>query len=152
MKIAVLAVGAVLALAVSGPAALKTTTQVQKVAAASDIVVPAWLDLPSKPFISSIEYSGQAGAEAAFGTILYDLPTNGVSEVTWIKKNLKQHGFSIDDRTASIDNFAGADVVISASDPITGRRINLVGTTRMDGADLRITFEDPTAESYVSLL
>jgi hypothetical protein len=152
MKIAVLAVGAVLAVAVSGPAAFTEKTQVQRIAATSDIVVPAWLDLPSRPFISSIEYSGQAGAEAAFGTILYDLPTNGVSEVTWLKKHLKQQGFAVDDRTAAIDNFAGADVVITATDMVSGRRINLVGTTRMDGADLRITFEDPTVESYVSLL
>lgn len=152
MKIAVLAVGAVLALAVSGPAALKNTTQVQHVSATSDIVVPAWLDLPSRPFISSIEYSGQAGEEAAFGTILYNLPSNGTAEVNWLKKNLESKGFAVDDRTAAMDNFAGADVVVTATDMVTGRRINLVGTNRPDGADLRITFEDPTVESYVSLL
>ncbi|MBL8791524.1 MAG: hypothetical protein JNM45_13595 [Rhizobiales bacterium] len=152
MKAAVLAVGAVLAVAVSGPTAFKKPTQVERIADTSEIVVPGWLELPSKPFISSIEYSGQAGAEAAFGTILYSLPTNGTSEVQWIEKNLKAKGFAVDDRTAAIDNFAGADVVITATELVSGRKINLVGTTRMDGSDIRITFEDPTAGSYVSLL
>ena len=151
MKSMVLAVGTLLALAVSGPAALQPkSTPVQQ--AASDIVVPAWMQLPSRPFISSIEYSGQAGQEAAFGTILYHLPSNGTAEVNWLKKNLESKGFSVDDRTAAMDNFAGADVVVTATDMVTGRRINLVGTNRPDGADLRITFEDPTVESYVSLL
>lgn len=151
MKSMVLAVGTLLALAVSGPAALQPkSTPVQQ--AASDIVVPAWMQLPSRPFISSIEYSGQAGVEAAFGTILYELPTDGSSEVAWITEHLKEQGFQVDDRTSGLDNFAGADMVISASEPVNGRRLNIVAVTTMHGSSLRITFEDPTAESYISLL
>lgn len=151
MKSSVLAVGTFLALAVSGPAALHQNAP-EKQAAGSDIVVPAWMQLPSKPFISSIEYSGEASSEAAYGTILYNLPSDGTSEVAWIKAHLKQQGFAVDDRTNAIDSFAGADVVVSASDPVSGRRINLVGISTLEGSSLRITFEDPSAVSYVSVL
>ena len=47
---------------------------------------------------------------------------------------------------------AGADVVISAHDRVTGRRVNLVKSSTVEGASLRVTFEDPTAGTYVSLL
>lgn len=151
MKIAVLAVGAFVALAVSGPTAFRENSARQPFQT-GEITVPAWLQLPSKPFISSIEYAGEAGAEAAFGTILYDLPTDGASEINWIREHLKAQGYSIDDRTASVDNFAGADVVISARDFVSGRRVNVVSIGRMDGANLRITFEDPSADSFISAL
>ena len=149
MKLAALAAGTFLALAVSGPAVVNThTVQV----AASDIVTPAWMPLPSRPFISSIEYAGEAGVEAAFGTIIYNLPTDGASEVNWLKAHLAAAGFAVDDRTVALDNFAGADSVISARHFSSGRRVGIVNTIRMDGATLRLTFEDPQAGAYVSLL
>lgn len=149
MKLAALAAGTFLALAVSGPTVLNTQPVTRDM---SDIVAPAWMPLPSKPFISSIEYAGEAGVEAAFGTIIYDLPTDGASEINWLTAQLKAAGYSIDDRTSAIDNFAGADAVISAKNFSSGRRVNLVNTIRMDGATLRVTFEDPSADTYVSLL
>lgn len=149
MKLAALAAGTVFALAVSGPAVMNThTVQV----ATSDIVAPAWVPLPSRPFINSIEYAGEAGVEAAFGTIVYNLPTDGASEVTWLKAHLAAAGFALDDRTAALDNFVGADTIISARNFSSGRRVNIVNTIRMDGATLRLTFEDPQAVTYVSLL
>jgi hypothetical protein len=151
MKFVALAAGACLALAVSGPSVFNTQGSSVHTESAA-IVAPAWLPLPSRPFISSVEYSGEAGAEAAFGTILYVLPSDGKSEVVWLKEHLKAQGYAIDDRTAAIDNFAGADVVISAHDRVTGRRVNLVKSSTVEGASLRVTFEDPTAGTYVSLL
>ena len=149
MKLAALAAGTFLALAVSGPAVVNThTVQV----AASDIVTPAWVPLPSRPFISSIEYAGEAGVEAAFGTIIYNLPTDGASEVNWLRTHLAAAGYAVDDRTAALDNFAGADSVISARNFSSGRRVSIVNIIRMDGATLRLTFEDPQAGAYVSLL
>jgi hypothetical protein len=151
MKFAALVAGACLALAVSGPTVLNTSGT-PKLNQLSDITAPDWIPLPSKPFISSIEYAGEAGSEAAFGTILYQLPSDGASEVTWLKEHLKSYGYAIDDRTLAIDNFAGADVVISARDFSSGRRVNIVATRTVDGATIRVSFEDPLAGTYVSLL
>jgi|JI10StandDraft_1071094.scaffolds.fasta_scaffold87049_5 hypothetical protein len=151
MKLAVAFVGAFLALAVSGPNVFKPNTPLSREQLA-EIAVPNWLALPSTPFISSIEHTGEAGMEASFGTIAYVLPSDGSSEVTWFKEHLKADGYTIEDRTAAIDNFIGADTVISASQQATGRRVILVRTNTLDGADLRVVFEDPQAGAQVSEL
>ena len=118
----------------------------------ADVAVPSWLALPSTPFISSIEHTGEAGMEASFGTIAYALPSDGNSEVTWFTEHLKADGYTIEDRTSAIDNFVGADTVLSASHQSTGRRVTLVRTHTIDGADLRVVFEDPQAGAMVSEL
>lgn len=151
MKFAALLAGASLAVAVSGSAVMNTGAP-QASLASSEITAPDWIPLPSKPFITSIEYAGKAGSEAAFGTILYDLPTDGAAEVNWFKEHLKAYGYAVDDRTAAMDNFAGADVVVSARSFSSGRRVNIVSMRRVDGSSLRVTFEDPLAGTYVSLL
>lgn len=151
MKLAVAFVGAFLALAVSGPNVFEPNTPLSHEQLAA-VAVPDWLSLPSTPFISSIEYSGEAGQESSFGTIAYILPSDGSSEVNWFKEHLKADGFEIEDRTSAIDNFVGADTVISASQQSTGRRITLVRTHTIDGADLRVVFEDPQAGAMVSEL
>ena len=116
------------------------------------IAAPAWLPLPSTPFISSIEQTGNPGNEAAFGTVNYDLPSDGGSEVNWLKQHLAANGYELDDRTSAIDNFGGADAVVSATDPASGRRVTFVNVRRLDGANLRVTFEDPQAERDTSSL
>ncbi len=149
MKIAVVLAGAVMAFVLTGPAVLESSKSGQSERVA-EITVPAWLQLPSTPFISSIEYSGEAGAESSFGTVAYDLPSSGTSEVVWLKQHLSAAGYVLDDRTSTIDNFAGADVVVSAFDPATGRRVTFVKIVTSVGATLRVTFEDPQAGTKLS--
>jgi hypothetical protein len=150
MKLAALAAGTFLALAVSGPAVVNThTVQV----AASDIVTPAWMPLPSRPFISSIEYAGEAGVEAAFGTIIYSLPTDGASEVNWLTAHLAGSRLLPSTTAPRRSTISPGPIPSSApaTSPAAGASI-IVNTIRMDGATLRLTFEDPQAGAYVSLL
>lgn len=149
MKIAVVLAGAVMAFVLTGPAVLENSKSVQSERVA-EITVPAWLQLPSTPFISSIEYSGEVGAESSFGTISYDLPSNGAAEVVWLREHLSVAGYVVDDCTSAIDNFAGADVVMSALHPATGRRVSFVKIDLVSGSTLRVTFEDPLAGTKLS--
>lgn len=149
MKLAVAFSGVLLAMAVAGPVALNPGAPIHRDQLAA-ISVPQWLNLPSTPFISSIEYSGEIGVEAAFGAIAYSLPSDGSSELNWLKAHLEADGFQIDDRTSTIDNFAGADTVISAENAATGRRVILVRVQTIEGANLRVSFEDPLAGLQIS--
>ncbi|NMD08182.1 MAG: hypothetical protein GYA66_09405 [Phyllobacteriaceae bacterium] len=151
MKIAVVLAGAFVALAVSGPTLLNTGSAIDR-DQVSEVAVPGWLNLPSTPFINSIEYSGEAGREASSGMIFYNLPSDGASEMVWLMEHLKAEGYSIEDRTTTIDNFAGAKAVISASDLVTGRQVIFVRQQTIEGANLRIMFEDPLAGTRLSQL
>lgn len=151
MKLAVAFAGAFLALAVTGPTVLNTSAPLSR-DQLSAVAVPAWLNLPSHPFISSVEFSGEVGVESSFGSVAYALPSDGAAEVEWLKQHLIADGYQIEDRTSSMDNFVGADAVISATQASTGRRVMFVRTQTLDGADLRLSFEDPLAGTQLSEL
>jgi hypothetical protein len=107
------------------------------------ISVPAWLKLPDSEFVSSIEYSGDPGAESHRGAVTLELPSDGQSELAWLMAHFRAHGYQIEDRTSSLDQFGGPAGFVTAVDEVSGRSLSLVVEPRADGAILRITFEEP---------
>jgi hypothetical protein len=108
----------------------------------SAIVVPAWLALPYNDFVTSIEYNGDPGSESTRGAVTLDLPSDGQAEMVGLTAHFQAHGYQLERRTLSLDQFGGNTAVVRAVDQSTGRLVTFVNIARADGATLRISFDE----------
>jgi hypothetical protein len=143
MKAAVLFGAILAAFVVGGPTPLQGNGP-RLFAEESQITVPTWIGRSLSPYLTSVQYSGEPGNESQAGSLLFQLPSDGHQQVSGLTARFAAMGFLVEDRTTSLDNFAGAEQVISATDPVSGRRVVISNTPNLQGALLRLHFEDPS--------
>jgi hypothetical protein len=144
MKAAIVFSAALAVFVSGGPTKLHGDGVAVETADTSPIAVPVWLGLGKAPYLTSVEYAGEPGAEWQRGTLTFVLPDNGISTVAAMSQRFAGRGFMVEDRTSSLDNFMGADSVASATDPVTGRTAVYSLTQTKDGALLRLQFTEPS--------
>jgi len=115
----------------------------------TSISIPSWLELPDTEYVTSIEYTGEAGNESSRGAVTMDLPSDGQGEMNWLSAHFRAHGYQIADRTSSLDQFGGTGDILTAVDKVTGRSLTIVNTPSTEGATLRISFEEPLVDTQV---
>jgi hypothetical protein len=141
MKSGVLAVfGAMGLLVFTGPVHQLTTQHLHRAATAPD-----WIALPQTGGMSTVAYTGSPGDETSSGII--DVAVDGDADrvTTAMKLRLAANGFAIDDRMTSVDQLFGASSLALASDPATGRSLQILRLDTPTGAILRLSYVNPAA-------
>ncbi|MFO1034987.1 MAG: hypothetical protein U1E15_13280 [Hyphomicrobiales bacterium] len=110
------------------------------------LAVPGWLGLSGSTSLTSIQYEGEPGYEWSRGTLTFKIQDDGAAEMKRLAVRFAGRGFFIEDRTSSLDNFAGADSVTSAVDPVSGRKVLFSNIRTLDGSLLRVHFEEPPGQ------
>ncbi len=121
----------------------------------SDLVelrVPAWLQLPESEFVTSIEYTGELGEEAARGNVLMNLPSDGDAEMAWLAEHFRAQGYHVTHEGASLAQIPGVVAVVVASESLSERRVTIIQSQDAEGASIRLSFEDPMIGAQVSAL
>jgi hypothetical protein len=154
MKLAVLFCAALGVFSFAGATAThKAPDVVTEDLSASETVmtVPLWLALPDQGYVTSVEYTGDAGEEFSRGAVTLDLPSDGQAEMDWLTAHFAGHGYRLDDRGTGPDPFRQTAVAFVTSPD--DKRFIVISLDRQDQSSrLRIEFDDRPSTEVASAL